>query len=237
MAHEALNAVIALLFGPLAKHRITAVVDARNLGAAALFGKLGFRREAHWRQNVFLKARGATNSVSLCCKANGGRMQSMALLNKYLGQYQFSERHAITIAAPPADTGGRGRLRSQARSLFRSMIALRELPARLIPRDKPNPPPFGLHNFCLLERDETALVYGLIGRFWQAEYGLEDVADGPGFLAFAQPGVAKLALGYVVTPLPSGHCRLVTETRIFCPDDASRRRFTPTGILFARSAG
>ena len=26
----------------------------------------------------------------------------MALLNKYLGQYQFSERHAITIAAPPA---------------------------------------------------------------------------------------------------------------------------------------
>ena len=34
----------------------------------------------------------------------------MALLNKYLGQYQFSERHAITIAAPPApDTGGRGR--------------------------------------------------------------------------------------------------------------------------------
>ena len=54
-------------------------------------------------------------------------------------------------------------------------------------------------NFCLLERDETALVYGLIGRFWQAEYGLEDVADGPGFLAFAQPGVAKLALGYVVT--------------------------------------
>lgn len=55
MAHEALNAVIALLFGPLAKHRITAVVDARNLGAAALFGKLGFRREAHWRQNVFFK--------------------------------------------------------------------------------------------------------------------------------------------------------------------------------------
>ena len=91
-------------------------------------------------------------------------------------------------------------------------------------------------NFCLLERDETALVYGLIGRFWQAEYGLEDVADGPGFLAFAQPGVAKLALG-CRDPLPSGHCRLVTETRIFCPDDASRRRFTPTGILFAWSAG
>lgn len=55
LAREALNTVIALLFGPLAKHRITAVVDARNLAAATLFGKLGFRREAHWRQNVFFK--------------------------------------------------------------------------------------------------------------------------------------------------------------------------------------
>lgn len=54
-AREALSAVIALLFGPLAKHRITAVVDARNLRAAALFSKLGFRREACWRQNVFFK--------------------------------------------------------------------------------------------------------------------------------------------------------------------------------------
>ena len=74
----------------------------------------------------------------------------MALLNKYLGQYQFSERHAITIAAPPADTGGRGRYDPKHDRFFRSMIALRELPARLIPRDKPNPPPFGLHNFACL---------------------------------------------------------------------------------------
>lgn len=84
------------------------------------------------------------------------------------------------------------------------MIALRELPARLMPRDKPRPPPFGLHNFCLLEQDETALVYGLIGRFWQAEYGLVKVADGADFQAFAQPGVAKLALGYAASPLEAG---------------------------------
>lgn len=227
LAREALNAVIALLFGPLAKHRITAVVDARNLAAATLFGKLGFRREAHWRQNVFSKARGATNSVSLCCKANGGRMQSMTLLNKYLGQYQFSERHAIAIAAPQARIlAAVAAYDPKHDRFFRSMIALRELPARLMPRNKPSPPPFGLHNFCLLEQDDSALVYGLIGRFWQAEYGLEQVADGAGFLAFVKPGVAKLALGYVVSPLPDGRCRLVTETRIFCPDDASRRRFT-----------
>ncbi|AYZ32481.1 hypothetical protein [Serratia sp. FDAARGOS_506] len=152
----------------------------------------------------------------------------MTLLNKYLEQYQFSERHAIAIAAPPARIlAAVAAYDPKHDRFFRSMIALRELPARLMPRQTPSPPPFGLHNFCLLEQDGTSLVYGLIGRFWQAEYGLEDVADGPGFLAFAQPGVAKLALGYVVNPLPDGRYRLVTETRIFCPDDASRRRFTP----------
>lgn len=152
----------------------------------------------------------------------------MKLLNKYLGQYQFSERHAIAITAPQARVlAAVAAYDPKHDRFFRSMIALRELPARLMPRNKPSPPPFGLHNFCLLEQDEGALVYGLIGRFWQAEYGLKQIADGPEYLAFAQPGVAKLALGYAVSPLPDGRCRLETETRIFCPDDASRRRFTP----------
>ncbi|MCP1106577.1 hypothetical protein M6G53_14415 [Serratia nevei] len=152
----------------------------------------------------------------------------MTLLNKYLEQYQFSERHAIVIAAPQARIlAAVVAYDPKHDRFFRSMIALRELPGRLIPRRTPTPPPFGLHNFCLLEQDEAALVYGLIGRFWQAKYGLEQVADGPAFLAFAQPGVAKLALGYAVAALPDGRCRLETETRIFCPDDASRRRFTP----------
>ena len=112
----------------------------------------------------------------------------MTLLNKYLGQYQFSERHAIAIAAPQARIlAAVAAYDPKHDRFFRSMIALRELPARLMPRNKPSPPPFGLHNFCLLEQDDSALVYGLIGRFWQAEYGLEQVADGAGFLAFVKP--------------------------------------------------
>ncbi|MGP2981916.1 hypothetical protein ACTVNF_06730 [Serratia ureilytica] len=155
-------------------------------------------------------------------------MNNMTLLNKYLGQYQFSERHTIVITAPQSRVLDAVAAYDPKRDrFFRSMIALRELPARLMPRDKPRPPPFGLHNFCLLEQDETALVYGLIGRFWQAEYGLVKVDDGADFQAFAQPGVAKLALGYAASPLEGERCRLVTETRIFCPDSASRRRFTP----------
>ncbi|MBN0588537.1 GNAT family N-acetyltransferase, partial [Pseudomonas aeruginosa] len=52
-AREAMRAVMALLFEQLAYHRLTAVVDTRNTGAIKLLEGLGFRREAHYRQNIF----------------------------------------------------------------------------------------------------------------------------------------------------------------------------------------
>ncbi|EPY6810478.1 GNAT family N-acetyltransferase [Klebsiella quasipneumoniae] len=54
-AREAIQAVIALLFEPLAHHRLIAVVDTRNTAAIKLLELLGFRREAHYRQNIFFK--------------------------------------------------------------------------------------------------------------------------------------------------------------------------------------
>lgn len=48
-----MRAVMALLFEQLAHHRLTAVVDTRNTGAIKLLEGLGFRREAHYRQNIF----------------------------------------------------------------------------------------------------------------------------------------------------------------------------------------
>lgn len=54
-ASEAISALITVLFNDLAKHRLTAVIDARNTRAANLLEKLGFRREAHYRQNIFFK--------------------------------------------------------------------------------------------------------------------------------------------------------------------------------------
>ncbi|EPY6908577.1 TPA: GNAT family protein [Klebsiella variicola subsp. variicola] len=54
-AREAMRAVMALLFEQLAHHRLMAVVDTRNSGAIKLLEGLGFRREAHYRQNIFFK--------------------------------------------------------------------------------------------------------------------------------------------------------------------------------------
>jgi RimJ/RimL family protein N-acetyltransferase len=47
--------VIEPLFTPLNNHRLLATVDARNETAAGLLEKLGFRREAHFRKNIFFK--------------------------------------------------------------------------------------------------------------------------------------------------------------------------------------
>ena len=56
-ATEALACVIDYVFKRLKKHRITAVTDAENAAAATLFYRLGFRREAHFVDNIWFKGR------------------------------------------------------------------------------------------------------------------------------------------------------------------------------------
>jgi RimJ/RimL family protein N-acetyltransferase len=55
LATEALDSVIGYVFDQLGKHRVTAVTDAENHAAASLFRRLGFRREAHYVENVWFK--------------------------------------------------------------------------------------------------------------------------------------------------------------------------------------
>lgn len=52
---EALRGVLRLLFGEQEIHRVIALTDARNAGCARLLEGLGFRREAHFRKNVWFK--------------------------------------------------------------------------------------------------------------------------------------------------------------------------------------
>ncbi|HAH25637.1 MAG TPA: GNAT family N-acetyltransferase [Prolixibacteraceae bacterium] len=53
-ATEALTKTINYLFGELSKHRITASIDPRNQASIALFERLGFRQEAHFRQSILI---------------------------------------------------------------------------------------------------------------------------------------------------------------------------------------
>ena len=54
-AGEAVSVLLDHLFGTLGKHRVFASTDPRNLPSIGLLEKLGFRKEAHFRQSLWLK--------------------------------------------------------------------------------------------------------------------------------------------------------------------------------------
>jgi RimJ/RimL family protein N-acetyltransferase len=54
-ATEACLAVLALAFGELGLHRVTARLDARNVASARLAARLGMRLEAHFVRNEWFK--------------------------------------------------------------------------------------------------------------------------------------------------------------------------------------
>ena len=53
-ATEALKSAIDYLFNKLNKHRIIGSVDPRNLKSIELVERLGFRKEAHFKESLFI---------------------------------------------------------------------------------------------------------------------------------------------------------------------------------------
>ena len=51
-ATEALTEIIEHLFNELKKHRIVAAIDPRNGPSIALVARLGFRKEAHFKESI-----------------------------------------------------------------------------------------------------------------------------------------------------------------------------------------
>lgn len=54
-ATEALTAMVNYLFGALKKHRVIASIDPRNMPSIRLIERLGFRKEAHFKESYFLR--------------------------------------------------------------------------------------------------------------------------------------------------------------------------------------
>jgi RimJ/RimL family protein N-acetyltransferase len=54
-ASEALKAVIDYLFKKLNKHRIIGSIDPKNENSIKLLERLGFRKEAHFKQSLYIK--------------------------------------------------------------------------------------------------------------------------------------------------------------------------------------
>ncbi|WP_341314753.1 hypothetical protein WN982_05535 [Paraburkholderia sp. IMGN_8] len=151
----------------------------------------------------------------------------MTLIDEFLPRYDFREQHATLIHAPAnVILDCVTRQRAQDDPIVRLAISLRELPSRLMNRSHRRLLDFG--DFTFLGRDgDRGLAFGLTGAFWQPDYGLLDIGSPGAFKANDRTDVCQLVMGFAVETTSSGRSVLSTETRVFCPTPAVRRRFAP----------
>ena len=164
-------------------------------------------------------------------------------LDRWLPDFQFVETHATIVQAPAAACiAAADRFDPSVDRFMNAALALREAPGRLLealgrPGALKDRPRFGRQDFQLLENDgEHVLVHGLVGAFWRAGYGLRPLPSPEAFLAFRAPGEARLALSFHTEPQGKA-TRLVTTTRVHCPDAESLQRFRPYWWLIRPVSG
>jgi hypothetical protein len=86
----------------------------------------------------------------------------------------------------------------------------------------------------LAERPGEEVVVGAIGRFWSPT-GNRPVPT-PDFAAFAEPGYAKAAMNFTVTP-ERGGTTVTTETRIVGTDAEATRKFRRYWLVIRPGSG
>ena len=167
----------------------------------------------------------------------------MPWIDDWLPTWQFDEVHHIRSAASPAALLDAAAAYDPAHDRWiNAALSVREAPSRLVSvlglaSALAARPRFGLADFVPLGRlADEALAYGLAGRFWQAGYGLQPLADAEAFSAFAEPGAAKLLLAFEAQR-EQDTTRLTTVTRVWCTDAAAKNRLRPYWTLIRPVSG
>jgi hypothetical protein len=167
-------------------------------------------------------------------------------LDEALPEYDFSERHARHVAAPPerVDEAVRA-VTTGDMPLARLLFALRAVPPKLrrrTARRRPTDVPllelalrFGFGVLGDVRGDAVAI--GMIGQPWKLAGGESRRFERPEeFVSFAEPGFVKAAMDFRFEREGSG-TRLTTETRVLATDPASRRRFRRYWLVIRLGSG
>ena len=156
------------------------------------------------------------------------------LLDKLMPDYEFGEAHSMLLNAPP-DRALRA-VRSVALGempLVRLLFAIRSLPASLGgKRGLPSEKTASLYEQMLAfgfirlgEEPGREVVLGGVGQMFRLRGGVAPaVRDARSFLAFEEPGYARVAMNFSVGATGDG-ARLATETRVATTDPDSHRHF------------
>jgi hypothetical protein len=148
------------------------------------------------------------------------------LLNEVMPRFEVHEVHEIWVPAPPVAAYEAVRLVGAAEvRLFRPLMRLRTFgrSERVLAPHAPLLEEMLKIGFIQLgERPGEEVVVGAIGRFWSPT-GNRPIAA-PDFSTFAEPGFAKAAMNFRVTPDGDGS-RITTETRVVGTDAQATRKF------------
>lgn len=154
-----------------------------------------------------------------------------------LPRADFSECHERMIASGPQRClDAVERFRTEDDAFIRTCLTLRDLPGRMT--GGKNAHRFGMESFTPLGRiDNLWLGYGLVGRFWQAGYGLASTERTAKAFWEADGRACRLLLTFATQPASDGVTRLVTRTEISCPDPRDRRKMTLYWLLIRPVSG
>ncbi len=156
-------------------------------------------------------------------------------MDDFLPAYHFHEVHALRMQASPERIFQAVKaVTAKEIKLLLFLMGVRALPALLLgrarPRGKGDRPILEVATesgfLVLAEEANRELVLGTIGRFWKL-LGAEPVriADAQEFLAFHQPGYAKVAMNFCIEDAEDRRTRVTTETRIYATDAEARKKF------------
>jgi hypothetical protein len=155
------------------------------------------------------------------------------LLDQLLPAYDFRTRYTRRIAAEPAQVWA-----ALHAVTYRELPATRLLMAarsggraRLAGPVIQSPPLRVLGQRETLDAREA--VAGAVAKFWlpRPVSGPASAATPEGFAAFSEPGWAKGAMSFQLSPLPGGQTLLAAETRVRATDPAARRAFAAYWLL------
>jgi hypothetical protein len=142
------------------------------------------------------------------------------LIDEFLSEYDFVERHDISVRAGAADIYRVVNEMDFGESfIIRWLFRLRGMSGenvtlRSLKRSR----------FEILDQTiDREMVLGLVGKFWTIGGGLQRI-NAESFKQFERPGFAKAVWNFSVVE-DGDRSRLATETRIKCTDADSRKWF------------
>jgi hypothetical protein len=142
------------------------------------------------------------------------------LIDDFMPAYDFSETHDIKIRAKAANVF---RVLNEVdlceSPVVRLLLRLRGMPARKVTLRE-----FRKSHFELLgETENQEIVLGLAGKFWKIKGDMRQINSG-NFREFDEKDCAKAAWNFSLAEADGATC-LMTETRIRCSDENSRKNF------------